>query len=198
MYVTNVHFLTCVIYATASTNTAAIKNNSGCLKKLRIKDKCLLLQQVLQIFVKCWEGFSVEYDWEWCEVQNKWLLHIVEMGLEVRTVCSHLKIIKTLFQTFQIFHGCQTCLAMFWQGQFFTQHLPSRIWCHIPWVASHTKFQETHFRMQLRQQPSSFGGLRVSMLASGTQDRGVTPDRSRRIFPAGKIHSMPSFGGEVK
>jgi hypothetical protein len=32
------------------------------------------------------------------------------------------------------------------------------------------------------------------MLASGTQDRGFAPDRSRRIFPAGKIHSMPSFG----
>jgi hypothetical protein len=34
----------------------------------------------------------------------------------------------------------------------------------------------------------------VSMLASGTQDRGFARDRSRRIFPAGKIHSMPSFG----
>jgi hypothetical protein len=32
------------------------------------------------------------------------------------------------------------------------------------------------------------------MLASGTQDRGLAPDRSRRIFPAGKIHSMPFFG----
>jgi hypothetical protein len=43
-----------------------------------------------------------------------------------------------------------------------------------------------------------FGGLVVSMLASGTQDRGFAPDRSRRIYAAGKIHSMPSFGGEVK
>jgi hypothetical protein len=43
---------------------------------------------------------------------------------------------------------------------------------------------------------SGFGGLVVSMLASGTQDRGFAPDRSLRIFPAGKIHSMPSFGGE--
>jgi hypothetical protein len=43
---------------------------------------------------------------------------------------------------------------------------------------------------------SGFRGL--SMLPSGTQDRGFAPDRSRRIFPAGKIHSMPSFGGEVK
>jgi hypothetical protein len=39
---------------------------------------------------------------------------------------------------------------------------------------------------------SGFGGLVVSMLASGTQDRGFASDRSRRIFPAGKIHSMPS------
>jgi hypothetical protein len=48
------------------------------------------------------------------------------------------------------------------------------------------------------QVKSGFGGLGVSMLASGTQDRGFAPDRSRRIFLAGKIHSMPSFGGEVK
>jgi hypothetical protein len=47
-------------------------------------------------------------------------------------------------------------------------------------------------------EPSGFGGLVVSMLASGTQDRGFAPYRSRRIFPAGKIHRMPSFGGEVK
>jgi hypothetical protein len=45
---------------------------------------------------------------------------------------------------------------------------------------------------------SGFGGLVASMLASGTQDRGFAPDRSRRIFPAGKIHSMPAVGGEVK
>jgi hypothetical protein len=45
---------------------------------------------------------------------------------------------------------------------------------------------------------SGFGGLGVSMLASGTQDRGFAPDRSRRIFPTGKIHSMRSFGREVK
>jgi hypothetical protein len=37
---------------------------------------------------------------------------------------------------------------------------------------------------------SGFGGLGVCMLASGTQDRGFAPDRSRRIFLAGKIHSM--------
>jgi hypothetical protein len=36
------------------------------------------------------------------------------------------------------------------------------------------------------------------MLASGTQDRGFEPSRSRRIFQGEKIHSMPSFGREVK
>ena len=41
-----------------------------------------------------------------------------------------------------------------------------------------------------------FGGLVVSMLASGTQDRGFDPGRSRRIFRAKKIHSMPSLGGK--
>jgi hypothetical protein len=45
---------------------------------------------------------------------------------------------------------------------------------------------------------SSLGGLVVSMLASGTQDRGFKPGRNRRIFLAKKIHSMASFGGEVK
>jgi hypothetical protein len=38
----------------------------------------------------------------------------------------------------------------------------------------------------------------VSMLASGTQDRGFAPERSRRIFSVEKILSMSSFGGEVK
>ena len=37
---------------------------------------------------------------------------------------------------------------------------------------------------------SSFGGLGITVLASGT--------RSRRIFRAKKILSTPSFGGEVK
>ena len=41
-----------------------------------------------------------------------------------------------------------------------------------------------------------FGGLVVSMLASGTQDRGFDPGRSRRIFSGEKIHSMPSLGGK--
>jgi len=39
---------------------------------------------------------------------------------------------------------------------------------------------------------------RGSLLAFGTQVRGFTPGRSRRIFRAKKILSTPSFGGEVK
>ena len=41
---------------------------------------------------------------------------------------------------------------------------------------------------------SGFGGLVVNMLASGTQDRGFDPGRSRRIFPQ---HAFLG-GGEVK
>ena len=43
-----------------------------------------------------------------------------------------------------------------------------------------------------------FGGLVVSMLASGTQFRGFKPGRSLWIFTGVKILSMPSSGGEVK
>jgi hypothetical protein len=40
-----------------------------------------------------------------------------------------------------------------------------------------------------------FGGLVVSMLASGTQDRGFTPGRSHRIFWAKKsFTSLPLEG----
>ena len=43
-----------------------------------------------------------------------------------------------------------------------------------------------------------FGGLVVSMLASGTQVCGFKPGQSRWIFTGVKILSMPSSGGEVK
>jgi hypothetical protein len=39
---------------------------------------------------------------------------------------------------------------------------------------------------------------RGSMLAFSTQVRELNPGRSRRIFRAKKMLSMPSFGGEVK
>jgi hypothetical protein len=35
--------------------------------------------------------------------------------------------------------------------------------------------------------PSGFGGLVVSMLASGTQDRGFEPSQSRQIFRVKKF-----------
>jgi hypothetical protein len=42
---------------------------------------------------------------------------------------------------------------------------------------------------------SGFGGLVASMLASGTQDRGYEPGRSRRIFRAKKSTAcLPSEG----
>jgi hypothetical protein len=40
---------------------------------------------------------------------------------------------------------------------------------------------------------SGFGGLGVCVLASGTQDCGFVPDRSRRIFHNGKIHGTQSL-----
>jgi hypothetical protein len=57
----------------------------------------------------------------------------------------------------------------------------------------------------ITMQKIGFCGLAVSMMASGTQDRGFAPDRSRRIFSVPKILSfsvekilsLPSFGGEV-
>ena len=42
---------------------------------------------------------------------------------------------------------------------------------------------------------SGFGGLVVGVLASGTQDRGFKPGRSRRIFRAKKsLARLPSEG----
>ena len=42
---------------------------------------------------------------------------------------------------------------------------------------------------------SGFGGLVVSMLASGTQDSGFDPGRSRRIFRAKKSTACLPWGG---
>ena len=46
--------------------------------------------------------------------------------------------------------------------------------------------------------PDGFGGLVVSMMASGSQVSGFKPGRSRWIFTDVNILSMPSSGGEVK
>jgi hypothetical protein len=43
-----------------------------------------------------------------------------------------------------------------------------------------------------------FGGLVVSILASGSRVRGFKPSRSRWILLYITILRMPSFGGEVK
>jgi hypothetical protein len=45
---------------------------------------------------------------------------------------------------------------------------------------------------------SGFGGLVVSMLASGTQDSRFEPGPKPLDFSGEKIHSIPPFGGEVK
>ena len=49
-----------------------------------------------------------------------------------------------------------------------------------------------------REALDGFGGVVVSMLASGTKVCGFKPGRSRWIFTDVKILSMPSSGGEVK
>jgi hypothetical protein len=68
-------------------------------------------------------------------------------------------------------------------------------------IQAHQQSAETYNTYQCTLLPpdeSGFGGLVASMLAPGTQDRGFEPGWSRRIFQGEKIHSMPSFGGEVK
>jgi hypothetical protein len=47
----------------------------------------------------------------------------------------------------------------------------------LPYYTHHKGMATAHY--------SSFGGLLVSMLASGTQDRGFKPSRSNQIFRRG-------------
>ena len=65
---------------------------------------------------------------------------------------------------------------------------------HVKYPLFLSDFHET----QIFSTDDGFGGLVVSMLASGTQVRGFKPDRNRWIFTGVKILSMPSSGGEVK
>jgi hypothetical protein len=51
-------------------------------------------------------------------------------------------------------------------------------------------YTEAAFSVTVRIKLSGFGGLVVSMLASGTQDR--------RFAPGEKVLSVPSFGRVVK
>jgi hypothetical protein len=49
------------------------------------------------------------------------------------------------------------------------------------------------YEPSINPQNGGLGGLAVSMLASGTQDRGFAPGRSRRIFRAKKSSAcLPS------
>ena len=57
-------------------------------------------------------------------------------------------------------------------------------------------FMELTFNIIVQE--DGFGGLVVSMLASGTQVRGFKPCRNSWIITSVKILSMPSSGGEVK
>jgi hypothetical protein len=45
---------------------------------------------------------------------------------------------------------------------------------------------------------SCLGGVMVSMLTIGPKDLRFKPDRGDQFLRVIKIHSMPSFGGEVK
>ena len=86
-------------------------------------------------------------------------------------------------------------------------------WLHssdreIDWVDRETNWsckfwsfysqEQFHVQKTPSQSLDDFGGLVVSMLASGTQVRGFKPGRSCWSFTGVKILSMPSSGGEVK
>jgi hypothetical protein len=61
-------------------------------------------------------------------------------------------------------------------------------------ITKHRKRMEV-----MKLYPSGFGGLVVSVLASGSRVRVFEPGRSRRIFSVcKKSTATPSFGGEVK
>ena len=58
------------------------------------------------------------------------------------------------------------------------------------------QWEEWKTRFSNRYSNDGFGGLVVSMLASGTQDRGFDPGRSRRIFRAKKSTACLPWGGK--
>jgi hypothetical protein len=62
----------------------------------------------------------------------------------------------------------------------------------------YVEFRNFFFILIVTWKFDGFGGLVVSMLASGSRVRGFKPGRSRWIFLYIKILRMPSFGGEVK
>jgi hypothetical protein len=89
----------------------------------------------------------------------------------------------------------ELCLVILYSSE-----LSCRVWtpCEIHPCGLYLTTVPGSLSLSLSLSLSGFGGLVVSMLASGSQVRGFKPGRSRRIFSHGKILSMPSFGGEVK
>ena len=69
-------------------------------------------------------------------------------------------------------------------------------WCN-DWVMPNGRIM-VRINVKVTIVYDGFGGLVVSMLASGTQVCGFKPGRIRWIFTGVKILSMPSSGGEVK
>ena len=66
--------------------------------------------------------------------------------------------------------------------------------CRQPYFSAH----KTGTLVRLTSHKDGFGGLVVSMLASGIRVRGFKPGRSRWDFSGTwKILRVPSFGGEV-
>ena len=67
--------------------------------------------------------------------------------------------------------------------------------CQAPSFHSINPFSSSATNISVYHVLSGFGGLVVSMLASGTQDRGFKPGRSCRIFQAKKsLARLPSEG----
>jgi hypothetical protein len=63
-----------------------------------------------------------------------------------------------------------------------------------PKCSTHSLYLSYLTYVELTKDFSGFGGLVFSMLASGTQDRGFKPDRSRRIFSGVKNPQRASEG----
>jgi hypothetical protein len=96
-------------------------------------------------------------------------------------------------------------LCFVWAGE-----IPCRLWLAISLVSVQSVIVSTRSislriiklcilsHLVFRPMFDGFGGLVVSMLASGTQSRGFKPGWNRWIFTDVKILSMLSSGGEVK
>ena len=85
----------------------------------------------------------------------------------------------------------QLCLIM-------VRNCKLKLWVPCNCVESDKPTAKKLYSFFVLHQIDGFGGLVVSMLASGTQVCGFKPGRSRWIFTGVKILSTPSSGGEVK